>query len=400
MMKLKMNSMLVLALLLIVLSCSAPAPQEELTQERSVSFSKQCLFVSSYQAAGVVDVDQDGNLDVVSGAYWFAGPEFVAHAFRANEGASDFLSSNSDLPYDVDGDGWVDVIVGAWGEEGIVWFKNPGADGLERGIPWESHQLTPTKGRIERTDLHDYDGDGVPEIQTFSYEKEEPAEVFRLAKAADGAPAVERFVLGAEGAGHGYAWGDVNGDGREDFLTEVGWYERPEGEPFVRSWELHTETALPHPSCPFAVKDLNQDGRLDIIFGRAHDFGLFWWEQEDPLPDGTTVWKKHLIDDSWSQGHVTALADLDGDGQEELVTGKCVYAHSGSDPGAEDPAVLYYYRWNASTSSFTRHTIAGPGENVGLGRQIVLADLNGDGRTDLVAPGKTGLWVLTNEGYQ
>jgi hypothetical protein len=45
-----------------------------------------------------------------------------------------------------------------------------------------------------------------------------------------------------------------------------------------------------------------------------------------------------------------------------------------------------------------RHTIAGPGENIGLGRQIALADLNGDGRIDIVAPGRTGLWVLINEG--
>lgn len=369
-------------------------------EPKTVRFSKRQLFVGTYQAASVADFNRDGKLDIVSGAYWFAGPDFVPRSFRANESAENHIRSNSDLPYDVDGDGWTDIIVGAWGEEGVVWFKNPGPAGLQWGNPWESHQLTPTKGKIERTDLHDYDGDGIPEIHTMSYVKEEPSDVYRLTKASDGSPAVEKFVLGLEGGGHGYAWGDVNGDGGEDFLTEVGWYERPEGDPFADPWKFHPESALPHPSCPFAVMDVNGDGRLDILFGRAHDFGVYWWEQQAPEPDGTTVWKKHVIDESWSQGHVAGLADLDGDGVAELVTGKCVYAHNGRDPGAEDPAVLYYYKWDKAAARFTRHTIAGPGENIGLGRQLTLTDLNGDERIDIVAPGEFGLWVLMNEGYE
>jgi hypothetical protein len=192
---------------------------------------------------------------------------------------------------------------------------------------------------------------------------------------------------------------DVNNDGREDVLTEVGWYERPAGDPFAGPWKLHPESALPHPSCPFAVKDLNGDGRLDIVFGKAHDYGLFWWEQLPPKPDGTTVWREHLIDRSWSQAHAIALADLDGDGEEELVAGKCVWAHNGADPGAGDPPVLFYYKWDRKTSAFTRHTIAGPGESIGLGRQFAVADLDGDGRPDLAAPTKLGLWVIFNKGY-
>ncbi len=390
----------VVALTAVALAAFSAAANEVGGQPKTVRFSKKRLFGGTYQAASVADFNRDGKLDIVSGAYWFSGPDFVPHAFRANEASADHIRSNSDLPYDVDGDRWTDIIVGAWGEDGVLWFKNPGPSGLKWGEPWKSHQLTPTKGKIERTELHDYDGDGVPEIHTMSYVKSEPSDVYRFLKKGDGPPAVEKFVLGMEGGGHGYAWGDVNGDRREDFLSEVGWYERPEGSPFAAPWKFHPESALPHPSCPFAVMDVNRDGRLDILFGRAHDFGIYWWEQQAPKADGTTVWKKHVIDESWSQGHVVGLADLDGDGVEELVTGKCVYAHNGRDPGAEDPAVLYYYRWNGTASRFTRHTIAGPGENIGLGRQLTLADLNGDGRTDIVAPGEYGLWVLFNEGFE
>ena len=86
---------------------------------------------------------------------------------------------------------------------------------------------------MEMFALHDYDGDGMPELHSANYRKKHPLEVWRFTKDADGSPALEPFVLGAEGGGHGFAWGDVNGDGREDVLTEIGWYERPAGDPFA-----------------------------------------------------------------------------------------------------------------------------------------------------------------------
>jgi hypothetical protein len=126
--------------------------------------------------------------------------------------------------------------------------------------------------------------------------------------------------------------------------------------------------------------------------------GLYWWEQQAPQADGTTTWKKHVIDESWSQAHAIALADLDGDREEELVAGKCIWAHNGDDPGAAEPPAIYYYKWNRSTATFTRHTISAPEERIALGRQFNVVDLNGDGRLDLTAPSKQGLWILLNEG--
>jgi hypothetical protein len=93
-----------------------------------------------------------------------------------------------------------------------------------------------------------------------------------------------------------------------------------------------------------------------------------------------------------------AWADIDGDRQPELVTGKRVRAHADQDPGSKEPECLYYYHWDKGTRKFTRHTISGPGEGVGVGMQICVADLNGDGRPDIVVAGKTGTWILLNEG--
>ena len=371
-----------------------------------VKFSKRKLLVSPYESCAVADINRDGQPDIVYGAYWFEGPDWLPHAIRPNHTAAEYMRANSDHVYDVDGDGWLDVIAGGWNEDGIYWYKNPGDGPAERGapwemhLPWEPHRLARTRGNMEMFALHDYDGDGVPELHSACYRKERPLEVWRFANDDEGKFVMKPFVLGREGGGHGFAFGDVNGDRREDVLCEIGWYERPEGDPFAQPWKYHPETDLSkfHTSCPFVVKDLTGDGRLDIIFGRGHAYGLYWWEQLEPKADGTTQWKHHVIDELWSQAHCLGLADIDGDGEEDLIAGKCIWAHNGGDPGVADPPVVYYYTWDRGTRKFTRYTIADETEHIALGRQFAVEDLNGDGRLDLVAPSKTGLWVLINEG--
>jgi hypothetical protein len=94
-----------------------------------------------------------------------------------------------------------------------------------------------------------------------------------------------------------------------------------------------------------------------------------------------------------------AWADVDGDGQSEWITGKRVRAHGANgDPGSNEPECLYYYQWDKGARKFNRRTISAPGEGVGVGCQICVADLNDDGRPDIVVAGKTGTWILLNQG--
>jgi len=231
-----------------------------------------------------------------------------------------------------------------------------------------------------------------------SWIRTDPVVVWKLVKGPKGQPAAKEIVLGTGGHGHGFAFGELNGDGREDILVEAGWYERPAGDPFAKLWRFHDQPALAHPSAPCIIVDLTGDRRNDIVWGRAHAYGLFWWEQLEPRPDGRSRWKEHLIDKTWSQPHSLAWADLDGDGQPELITGKRRRAHRGDDPGGNEPACMYYYSWDKRARRFTRHTIAAPGEGVGIGLQIAVGDLNGDGRNDIAVSGRTGTWLLINKG--
>ncbi len=365
----------------------------------TVRFARRCLMVTPNEGCDVADVNRDGTLDIIAGTHWFAGPDFAARPIREiPEVSSEFLANNGDHAYDLNGDGWVDVISADWLTSEIHWYENPGKAALEKGLKWKEHLLKDTRAENEAIELRDFDSDGVPELYVSCWIKGDPQVVWKLAKGPDDEPTIERIILGQQGGGHGYGFGDINGDGREDVLTEIGWYERPEGPVFVGPWKFHAETALPHPSCPCLILDVDGDGRNDILWGKAHDFGLYWWQQGQPTGDGTTTWTEHLIDDSWSQAHALAWADLDGDGKCELITGKRVRGHAGGDPGGKEPACLYYYTWDAQAGKFHRHTISPPGGGVGAGMQIRVVDLNTDGRLDIAVAGKTGTWVLINKG--
>ena len=88
--------------------------------------------------------------------------------------------------------------------------------------------------------------------------------------------------------------------------------------------------------------DVNHDGKMDLIYGQGHGYGLYWLEQAGTAQH--RKWIRHTIDESFSQSHALALVDIDGDGVPELIAGKRYRGHSGADPGSYDPLVVYAYK--------------------------------------------------------
>ncbi len=101
-----------------------------------------------------------------------------------------------------------------------------------------------------------------------------------------------------------------------------------------------------------------------------------------------------MIDESFSQPHCLHLADLDGDGRPELITGKRVRAHNGKDPGGTEPPLLCYYTWQPGSLAFEKHIINDG--SVGIGLQIRTADLDGDGDVEIIVAGKEGTQIVWN----
>ena len=154
--------------------------------------------------------------------------------------------------------------------------------------------------------------------------------------------------------GHGVGFGDINNDGRDDIVFGMGWYEHPAGDPLSQPWKHHADWQLPA-SCPMLVYDSDSDGINDLVWSKGHDYGIYWWRGLGPDANGKLQFDEKLIDKSFSQAHCLHLADLDGDGTQELVTGKRVRAHNGGDPGSGEPPIMRYYVWNARESVWWVH---------------------------------------------
>ncbi|MBD3629488.1 VCBS repeat-containing protein [Cyclobacterium sp.] len=360
-----------------------------INEPKPVVFEKQLIAMESAESVGVLDVNGDGNPDLVSGSYWYEGPEFTKrHLIRQVKRVSEYFDDFSTIPMDVNGDGNMDYVTGGWFGKTLFWVENPGNNG-----EWQPHEIANT-GNVETTRSWDVDGDG--QLDIVPNTPNQPLAYYSL-KRGDGGKGTgtfEKYPV-TEKHGHGLGFGDINGDGRGDFIIPEGWLEAPEDLKNGK-WKLHEAFQLGGASVPILVVDVNKNGLNDLIVGQGHDYGLHWYEQKRNGAD--ISFTKHPIDPYQSQYHTMEWADLDNDGEMELITGKRYRAHNGNDPGANDHLGLYYFKWNGE--SFSKNIISyGPfGEGKGAGLYFSVEDLNGDGMQDIVVAGKDGLVVFHNKG--
>ena len=146
------------------------------SQPNQLNFHRQLLCIDNNEACSIGDVNRDGFPDVVAGRMWYAGPDFVPRPVRPlGLHPPDYAQNNGEHLWDVDGDGWLDVIATGWGETRLQWFKNPGTEGLKKGLEWIAHTLADTKlPQGEAGFLIDIDGDDRPEYVMNSWIKTIP----------------------------------------------------------------------------------------------------------------------------------------------------------------------------------------------------------------------------------
>jgi len=361
------------------------------TADDLLKFERFRIGDITYEAASCFDVDNDGKQDIVSGEYWFAGPDFRRqHRICTVMQVEDYYDDFSDYPMDVNGDGYLDIISGGWWGATLVWRENPKA----KPVPWTVHEIDRC-GNIETTRFWDVDGDGFEDVVPNAGGR---VAFYRLVRDANGKGTGKftKHIAKEGGCGHGLGFGDVNGDGRGDFIVPDGWIEAP-ADRINGQWTWHPEFKLGGASVPILVRDVNGDGAADLIVGMAHDYGLFWYEQTKDA-DGRRTWTKHVIDADRSQYHDLVLADIDNDGQDELITGKRWRAHQEHDPGSLDPIGLYYFEIDGGR--FRRITLdyGPPSKTSGAGIYLWIADIDGNGWKDILAPGKEGVYLFKNFG--
>ncbi|HLL97342.1 MAG TPA: VCBS repeat-containing protein [Spirosoma sp.] len=372
-------------LLILIIGSGLIAP------EPTARFSRHFVAAESYESVAVFDVDRNDTLDIVSGDFWYEGPRFWRRHLIGNQPRQDqYYDDFSTIPMDVNGDGRMDFVTGGWFGGTLRWLENPG----KKNVRWPSHDIAKV-GNVETARAWDVDGDGTLEVVPNN-----PGHSLKYVKLArPGQDSANRFqiITVAPTQDHGLGFGDINGDGRGDFIVSKGWLEAPTNRA-AGSWTLHPEFNLGTASVPIIVTDVNGDRLNDLIVGQGHGYGLHWYEQTRAA-DGKRGWAKHLIDDKNSQYHCLEWVDITGDGQPELLTGKRYRAHNDGDPGSADPVGLYYFTWNTAKKQFVKHDVAyGPaGVGKGTGIYFAVADLRKTGRKDIVVAGKDGLTVFFNE---
>ena len=339
-----------------------------------------------------LDMNGDGLPDLLSGAYWYENPgskggAWVRHQYRAAGTLNEFVSDCGEWTIDVNHDGHPDVVTAGWMTNGIFWYENPGKSAAagKPGAEWKRHFITDsydTEGGAEA----DINGDGQPDLVFAHY-----GHMGVLWIDFSGPEPKVHHVGERAQDGHGTGVADVDGDGKMDILTPNGWFRQIDAD--EDQWEWHGDWQMGDAGFPIIGYDVNKDGKTDIIYGHGHSYGLYWLEQQGDGVD--RHWVKHTIDESYSQIHALKLADIDGDGQLELLAGKRYRGHSGNDPGSYDPLVVYYYKIDRKTGTFTRYPISVNG-TAGAGTQFVVADLDGDGDVDIATAGKTGVHFFEN----
>jgi hypothetical protein len=358
-----------------------------------VKWTKRLIAAEAYESAGIFDVNGDGHPDIVSGAFWYEGPSFkTRHTLGDVARFGEYYDDFSSIPLDVNGDGRMDMITGGWWGNTLRWREN-----LPSG--WKEHIIAEV-GSVETTRAWDVDGDGYIEIVPNT--PGGPLVVYKLRRDSEGRGMGEfdAYPLFSSHQGHGLGFGDIDGDGRGDFILNNGWLQAPAtGDPLEGEWIFHPEFDLGRDaSIPILVVDVNGDGLNDLIVGKSHSYGLDWWEQGRDA-SGARIWTRHPIDPFNSEYHDLMWLDIDGDGENELVTGKRYHAHPNQeDPGGDDDIGIYYFKWTGE--SFAKQVISygPPGVGSGCGIHFAVADLRGTNRLDIVAPGKDGLYVFFNEG--
>ena len=372
-----------------------------------VRFTRHLLnSESEFSACAVFDVDQDGDMDIFCGGFWYAGPDWKRSITRDVPSIRGRYDDYSNLGLDVNQDGWTDVVSVNYRSRSLFWVEHPG-NLAER---WTAH-LIDSPGPSETGRLVDVNGDGrldvLPNGTKFAawYER-------RLVGVGSDTPDDDslddtskskhrvdwvKHPLPEEVAGHGIGFGDIDGDGAGDIVTSSGWFRqalgrgRGQGD---RMWHSIPEFKL-HRDCsiPILVVDVDGDGDADIVWGRGHGIGLYWLEQSWS-PRGRK-WNQRVIDSSWSSAHSLLWADLDGNGRDELIAGKRYLGHDGKDPGEWDPLVIRRYEYSPESKVWHSQTIA-LGHHCGFDLDPACADLDGDGDLDLVAPTRGGLSWLEN----
>jgi hypothetical protein len=396
--------------------------------------NNQASAYFGYSVASAGDVNGDGYDDVIIGAYHYstansnAGKAYLYLGGASGLAAIDSWSSSGDdqanayygysvaSAGDVNGDGYSDVIVGAWGYDsansfaGKAYLYFGGESGLTTSAVWTSSgndQVSAFYGNSVAS-AGDVNGDGYDDVIVGAYyynlKKADVGRAYLYLGSSSGLDTSAAWSSSGdeqESSFYGYSVasaGDVNGDGYDDVLVGANgsdtanidagkvylYLGRSSGLSTINAWNSSGEDqADAYYGCSVAsAGDMNGDGFDDVIIGTSHfntannDAGKVYLYQGSINGLATRfTWNSSGDDqaDAYYGISVTSAGDVNGDGYDEVMVGAYYYDTANSNAGK-------VYLYNGIWSS-----VGDDQANANFGSSVANAgDVNGDGYDDVI----------------
>ena len=336
------------------------------------------------------DLDGDGDLDLTScdttnnALYWFENDgkgTFRRHYIQKDE--TGWFERHA--IGDINKDGKPDCVVVKNLDGHLVWFENSGQPAKD--AVWKRHVITTNCKRAYDVDLADFDGDGDLDVAASAWSGNHFA-WFENPGKSGGDKEWKRHLIDEKIAEtRTIRVADFNGDGKPDLLGTaragnlLAWYENS-GMP-ADAWKRRViDDKSPSPTHGQPI-DMDKDGDPDVVVaigmlqqaGAKNTNQIAWYENAGKS-DPEMPWKKHVLGELVGAFEAFA-ADLDGDGDIDVVAtawgpaGKLVWFDNPGDPKGKWTMHVLKERWvNAN--------------------QVIVADLDGDRRPDIIATAERG----------